>query len=87
MKIENGILIPNDKEAQLIRSQDLTPKYFDAGMFYMIKTSAFLKEKSLVPVKTMAFIINEQEVQDIDTMDDWAMAELKYKIIKECKNG
>jgi N-acylneuraminate cytidylyltransferase len=83
MKIENGILVPNDRKAQLIRSQDLAPKYFDAGMFYMIKTAIMLKEKSLIPPKTMAYIMNDQEVQDIDTIDDWLMAETKYKLIKE----
>jgi len=87
MKIEDGILVPNDRKAQLIRSQDLTPKYFDAGMFYMIKTEALFKEKSLTPVKTMAYVIDEREVQDIDTIDDWKMAELKYKLIMGQKNG
>ena len=80
MNIENGILVPNDRKAQLIRSQDLMPKYFDAGMFYMIRTAALLKEKSLTPPKTLAFIMDEKEVQDIDTEEDWAMAELKYKL-------
>jgi pseudaminic acid cytidylyltransferase len=82
MKIENGILVPNDRKAQLIRSQDLTPKYFDVGMFYMIKTTVLLKEKSLTPPKTMAYIMDEQEVQDIDTIDDWKIAEMKYKLVK-----
>jgi N-acylneuraminate cytidylyltransferase len=83
MKIEDGILIPSDRKAQLIRSQDLIPKYFDVGMFYMIKSVILLKEKSLGPTKTMAYIMNERYVQDIDNMEDWAMAELKYKLIKE----
>jgi N-acylneuraminate cytidylyltransferase len=83
MKIENGILVPNDRKAQLIRSQDLTPKYFDVGMFYMVKTAVMLKERSLLPRKTMAYIMNEKEIQDIDTIDDWVMAEFKYKFIKE----
>jgi len=84
MKIENGLLVPNDRKAQLIRSQDLEPKFFDAGMFYMIKSDSLLKEKTLIPVKTMAYIMDEREVQDIDTMDDWEMAEIKYKLLKEC---
>jgi N-acylneuraminate cytidylyltransferase len=87
MKIEDGILVPNDRKAQLIRSQDLTPKYFDAGMFYFIKTDVMLREKTLTPVKTMAYIMNEMEIQDIDTLDDWELAELKYQILKERKNG
>ena len=85
MKIENGLLIPNDRQAQLIRSQDLVPKYFDGGMFYMIKTETLLREKSLTPKKTMAYIMDEKEIQDIDTIDDWNMAELKYKLFKKKK--
>lgn len=83
MKIENGLLVPNDRKAILIRSQDLSPQYFDAGMFYFIKTSALLKYKTLTPVNTMGYIMNEKEIQDIDTPDDWTMAEMKYKVLKE----
>lgn len=83
MKIENGILIPNDREAQKIRSQDLVPKYSDAGMFYFNKTSVLLKEKSLIPPKTFGYIIDETECQDIDTPDDWKMAEIKYNIFQK----
>ncbi len=82
MKIENGILVPNDHEALKLRSQDLTPKYFDVGMFYFIKTKALLEQKTLVPSKTFAYIMNENEIQDIDTMDDWNLAELKMKLMR-----
>ena len=87
MKIEDGLLVPNNRKAQFIRSQDLEPKFFDVGMFYMIRNKALFKEKTLTPVKTMAYIMDEREVQDIDTMDDWKLAELKYKLIKESGNG
>ena len=87
MKIENGLLVPNDRKAQSIRSQDLEPKFFDVGMFYMIKNEALLREKTLTPAKTMAYIMDEREVQDIDTLDDWQLAELKYKLIKEYETG
>ena len=81
MKIENGFLIPNDREAQKIRSQDLIPKYFDVGMFYFCKIDVMLTEKTLVPKRTSAYMIDESECQDIDTPDDWKMAELKYKML------
>jgi N-acylneuraminate cytidylyltransferase len=87
MKIENDILLPNDRNAQLIRSQDLTPKYFDVGMFYFCKTDVMLKEKTLAPKNTLAYIMNENEIQDIDTVDDWNMAEIKYQILKEKHHG
>lgn len=85
MKIENGILLPNDAEAQQIRSQDLTPKYYDVGMFYFIKTQILINEKTLVPKNTFGYIIKEGECQDIDTFEDWQKAEMKYKILKDLK--
>jgi N-acylneuraminate cytidylyltransferase len=87
IKIENGLLVPKDKKAILIRSQDLTPQYFDVGMFYFIKSSALLKHKTLTPPNTIGYVMNEREIQDIDTIDDWAMAEIKYRILQEYKDG
>lgn len=82
MTINGGILVPNNRKAQLIRSQDLVPKYYDVGMFYFCKTSVLLGHKTLVPPNTGAYIIDETECQDIDTMADWKSAELKYKILQ-----
>lgn len=82
MKIENNILVPNDRKAQSMRSQDIEPKYFDVGMFYFCKTDKMYECKSLIPKNTVAYIISEDECQDIDTQEDWAMAEMKYRIIK-----
>ena len=81
MKIDNGLLIPNDRMAQNMRSQDIEPKYYDVGMFYFCKVNKMLKYKTLIPPKTLAYIIDEKECQDIDTLDDWKMAELKYKVL------
>lgn len=83
MKLDNGYLIPNDKEALSIRSQDIEGKYFDVGMFYMCKVSDMLFEKTLVTRKTKGIIIEESECQDIDTIEDWKNAEIKYRILKE----
>ena len=82
MQIEKGMLVPNDRSAQLIRSQDLEAKYFDAGMFYFCKTSTMIAEQTLTPVKTIGYIISEMECQDIDTPTDWEMAELKYSSLR-----
>ncbi len=67
------------------RSQDLEPAYHDAGLFYWIKTSVLSKEKTLWPENTGAVILPAYKVQDIDTPEDWEMAELKYKILHERK--
>ncbi len=65
------------------RSQDLEPVYHDCGQFYCAKASSFLRDKTLVGEKTAAIILTEAEVQDIDTLGDWALAEMKYKLSAE----
>ncbi len=83
MRLQDGLLIPNDRDAQKIRSQDLESKFFDVGMFYFFKTDVVLSGKMAVPTKTFGYIIPELECQDIDNEDDWKIAELKYKILYE----
>ena len=71
------------KEHEFSRSQDLEPWYHDAGQFYFIRTQAMLDQHTLVPAKTAPLIMDEMEVQDIDTMDDWEIAEIKYRRMTE----
>lgn len=82
---ENGILYSDNRVLKNIRSQDLKPKYYDVGMFYFCKTEKLYEHNSLLPDKTIAYIINEKECQDIDTPDDWEMAEMKYRILHELR--
>jgi len=73
----NGLLDYVYPEYIKTRSQDLEPMYHDVGMFYFYKSSSLLNS-----VKTIKYFeMRETEIQDIDTSDDWAMAELKYKRI------
>ena len=83
MSIKNGLVNNFDPKGWQIRSQDLEPKYYDVGMFYYVRTEKMLKYQSVRPPKTAAYIIDESECQDIDTMEDWKNAELKYKILHE----
>lgn len=61
------------------RSQDLETVYHDCGQFYCFKPDILLQKRSLITADTKAVIVPEQEVQDIDTPQDWAIAELKYQ--------
>lgn len=63
------------------RSQDLSKAYHDAGQFYFLETTFFLKEKNILNNETGAIVLNELEVQDIDTETDWKLAELKWKLL------
>ncbi len=58
------------------RSQDLEKAYHDAGLFYWGTCAVGFKGN-----KWGGYVIDESVCQDIDTEDDWRMAELKYKIL------
>ena len=62
------------------RSQDLEPQFHDVGQFYIMKTGPFMINKSIMKGKIMPFELSELEVQDIDNMTDWKIAEIKYKM-------
>lgn len=61
------------------RSQDIEPIYHDAGQFYFMRMRA-LFSSSEDTHKRVAFILDEMQVQDIDTIEDWELAELKFRI-------
>jgi pseudaminic acid cytidylyltransferase len=63
------------------RSQDLQPRYYDAGQFYWMNIPAFLKEKKVFTQNTGSIILNELQVQDIDNDMDWKIAELKHALL------
>ena len=65
------------------RSQDLEPMYHDSGQFCCFRTDVFLEKKTLVTENTLGIEYPESEVQDIDTPEDWKLAELKYTLMKE----
>ncbi len=67
------------------RSQDLEPFYHDVGQFYCLNGESFTRQGALVMEKTVPLILSEMEIQDIDTEEDWKLAELKYRLLQENK--
>lgn len=65
------------------RTQDLEKLYHDAGQFYFVKTAALLQEKTVWCKRTAPLILSELEVQDLDTITDWQLAEMKYQLLKK----
>lgn len=68
----------------MVRSQDLPKIYHDSGQFYACRTAAFLKEKTTDVDNLVPLILSELEVQDIDTIEDWELAEIKYLRRQNC---
>jgi pseudaminic acid cytidylyltransferase len=77
-KITNGLLAYAQPEHASTRSQDLEAMYHDAGQFYCFEIKKFLKNKSLITSNTRGVVISEINAHDIDTEDDWKIAELKW---------
>ena len=65
------------------RTQDLEKVYHDAGQFYFVKTEALFQEETVWCKRTAPLILSELEVQDLDTLTDWQLAEMKYQLLKK----
>lgn len=80
---KDGFLEYRWPENRNTRSQDLEQIYHDCGQFYFYDKETFVKLKGQFVDNIVPMVMSESEVQDIDTIDDWIMAELKYRLIKE----
>lgn len=80
--LEDGFLKFKWPEHRNARSQDLEPFYHDVGQFYCVNAESFRKQRVLVMERTVPLILSELEIQDIDTEEDWKLAELKYQMLK-----
>jgi N-acylneuraminate cytidylyltransferase len=78
--VNDGMLQMKWPQYRKTRSQDLEFWYHDCGQFYIgCVKDLFLNGMS--SGDTIPYILPELEVQDIDTEEDWILAEMKYKIL------
>jgi len=80
--INQGRIVPKWPENMTKRSQDLEPLYHDCGQFYCLNVERFLQQKAIWMEHAVPLIQEERYVQDIDTLEDWALAEMKYKLLQ-----
>jgi pseudaminic acid cytidylyltransferase len=69
------------------RSQDLPASYHDAGQFYWFDIKGLLISGALYSKNSGAIVIDEMHAQDIDTLQDWEVAEFKYKYLQQLNKG
>lgn len=62
------------------RSQDLEQIFHDGGQFYWGRVNAWEAGLPIFGAHSSAIIVKNYEVQDIDTIEDFALAEVKYKL-------
>ncbi len=84
--INDGNLIFKLEKYRYERSQDLEPYYHEAGQFYCYNIKDYIAANGLIKENIIPYILPESEVQDIDTEEDWKIAEMKYRLMKEKVN-
>ncbi|MDD3465847.1 MAG: pseudaminic acid cytidylyltransferase [Campylobacterales bacterium] len=61
------------------RSQDLPVAYHDAAQFYFGRKDAFLNNLPIFALHSAAVKVDRHLVQDIDTLNDWDIAERLFR--------
>lgn len=82
---DNKIKLVNGSERQSTNQQAWRPTYHLNGHFYIIKTAALLKEKRVITKNTRAIVCDAWRSVELDTPEEWVIAEFLYKNKKRIK--
>ena len=83
MAVRDGRLAYCYPENAMKRSQDLEAIYHDCGQFYFYRTNEYRACKGDLEDGYVPIVMSETQVQDIDNLSDWKLAEMKYKMMSE----
>ena len=83
MAVRDGRLEYCYPENAMKRSQDLETIYHDCGQFYFYRTEEYRACKGDLKDGYLPIVMPETQVQDIDNLSDWKLAEMKYKMMSE----
>ena len=75
----DGALVPDQADKLTLRSQDIEPAYYDAGLFSFFSASAVLGDSGDVGRDFLAHEMPAYKAVDIDEEEDWRLAEILYR--------
>jgi pseudaminic acid cytidylyltransferase len=75
---EPGLLAMREPEHLNTRTQDCQALYHDVGQFYYGTVAAWLSSKAFYEQRVAAIQIPKYRAHDIDTQQDWLLAELVF---------
>jgi N-acylneuraminate cytidylyltransferase len=87
LRLEDGMVRMMWPEHRETRTQDVPPTYHDAGQFYWFVVDALRRHERLLTDNSGAMVLSEMEAHDIDTADDWSVAEFKYRFGRPRRPG
>jgi len=82
---KSGKIVMKNLKNYKKRSQDLSQEYHDAAQVYWGTTDLILSSKNTVKNNSYPYIVPQLRVQDIDTLEDWHLAEFKFRYLKKIK--
>jgi N-acylneuraminate cytidylyltransferase len=80
-QLANGRLESMYPQYRLTRTQDLEKTFFDAGQFYFTDAQTYKTGVSMHSDAATPFILPRHLAHDIDTLEDWHLAELMYGVL------
>ena len=83
ISIENNLGKRIWDENSQSRTQDLQPTYHDAGQWYWLKAETVITKDALGNLPLIPVIVDETQAQDVDTLSDWKLLELKFQALKK----
>jgi N-acylneuraminate cytidylyltransferase len=75
---KDGLLVADDAASHAIRSQDIPHAYYDSGMLAVFPIGDFQPGADLTKRPTVPLILPRSHVVDVDTPEDWELAETLY---------
>ena len=75
----SGLSKPLYPENELKRTQEFGPAYHDAGQFYWASAETW-RTNPKIHVNSMTLVIPRSRAVDIDTKEDWNLAEKLFKV-------
>lgn len=80
-RAEDGHVDMFDPAAFHARSQDLEPAWHDAGQFYWARPATWRTDAPMFGPGAIGLAVAPERVQDIDTEEDWRLAEMKARLL------
>lgn len=74
-KNSSGEIVFRDHKFLETRTQDLPISYHDSGQFYFGRMSAWISKSTVLGANSTFIQLDKHEVIDIDTEEDWSLAE------------
>ncbi len=81
IQLSNGRIDALYPEYRNTRSQDLPEAFHDAGQFYWGRCAAWLRGEVIYSPKSLPVMLPRYLTQDIDTAEDWQLAEYLYQAL------